>query len=139
VGTGRGSQSELIESDGLTAGSDDASTCSRGESESSDGDLWNFVQTDVIGDGADDDNGLSCCLCFFVSDVLVDSGEGNWWSVDLGHEQAAEDDLVEVGVGSASQEPVKFDQKSDVWIFTLRGLSVARPEMMCLQIDTHCD
>jgi len=73
-----------------------------------------------------------------VTDKLGDTGERDRWTVNLRHEEAAEDDLVKVGVGSASQESVELDQEGNIWIVAFRSLSVARPLMVCLQIDTHC-
>lgn len=101
VSTGWSSQGELVESESLTAGGDDASTSGGGELEGGNGDLWNSQETVVIGNGANDDNGLSVDLGLFVADKSVDAGEGDWWAVDLGHEKSAEDDLVEARVGSA--------------------------------------
>lgn len=139
VGTSWGSQSELVESESFTTGSNDTGTSSSGESESSDGDLWGLQQTVVIGDRTNNDNGLSLGLGLFVANKSVDAGEGDWWAVDLGHEETSEDDLVEVGVGSASQESVELDQEGKVRVVALGCLSVASPLVVCLQIDTHCE
>jgi len=133
VGTGWGSHGELVESESLTAGSDDASTGGGGETEGSDGKLWwSGQETVVVGDGANDDKGLSYGLGLLVADELVDSGKGDWWAVDLGHEKAAEDDFVEARVGSASQESVKLDQEGKIGIVALGGPSVARPLVVFL-------
>lgn len=59
-----------------------------------------------------------------------DAGEGHWWAVDLAHHQSAEDGLVELGVGSAGQESVELDEKSDIWVVGLWGLAVAALDVM---------
>ncbi len=60
-------------------------------------------QAVVIGDGADDDYGLvgvGRVLGVGAGDV-DDAGDGHGRTVDPGHEEAAEDYFVEVGVGAA--------------------------------------
>ena len=73
--------SQLIQSDSLTTSLQDLSTSTSSESQSSNGSLWELKDTVVIGDGTNNDNGL-------VSSTLLrqstgDSGNRNWWSVDL--------------------------------------------------------
>jgi len=138
MGTGWSPQSELIESESFTTGGNDASTGGSGESKSSNGDLWGLQQTVVVGDGSNDDDGLALDLGLFMADKSGDTRERDWWAVDLGHEKAAEDDFVEARVGSASQESVELDQKSDIRVIALWSRSVARLQVVCFQIDTHC-
>jgi len=83
VGTGRGAEGQLVEGDGLTTSGNDPSACSSGKSEGGDGDLRNVVKTGIIGDGADDNDGLVGRLGVFVGDLFCDAGEGDWWSVDF--------------------------------------------------------
>jgi len=59
VATSGGTESKLIESQSFTTGSKDASTGSGSESERSDAELGNRKQTVVIGDGADNNDGLA--------------------------------------------------------------------------------
>ena len=98
VASGWGAESELIQGEDLTTGSQDAGTGSGGEAERSNAELWNSQETVVVGDGTDDNNGLVVGL---LRDVGNDSGERHWWSVDARHKQATEDDLVERGLGAA--------------------------------------
>ncbi len=98
VGSGWRTESELIQREDLTAGSDDASAGSGGEAERSDGELWDGQEAVVISDGTDNDNGLVVGL---LGNVGNDSGDRHWWPVDAGHKQTAEDDLVEGGLGAA--------------------------------------
>ena len=65
--------------------------------------LGHVEQAIVISDGADYDNGLVRVggLLGVGAGYVDDAGEGHGWAVDLGHEEAAKDYLVEVGVGAA--------------------------------------
>jgi hypothetical protein len=58
-------------------------------------------------------------------------------ALGAGHEEALEDDLVEVGVGAAGQEAVQLDQEADVGVLR-RGLrALDRLEVLEAEIDTH--
>merc|ERR1719410_2332413 len=84
-------EGELIESDDLTTGGQEA---------------------DVIGDGTDDNSGL---VGTGVSLHLADqTGQRHWWAVDVRHEETLQDDLVEVGAGAAGQEAVGLDEETEV-------------------------
>ena len=98
VGTSGLLESELIESDGLASSSEDARASRGSEAEGSDIQLGNLEETVVIGDGADNDDGL---LLIAVLDVGGDAGERHGGTVDAAHEQAAQDDLVKGRVGTA--------------------------------------
>lgn len=98
VAAGRGTQSKLVQGDGLAASLDDASASGGGESQSSDSDLGEGQEAVVIGDGADNDDGALLAL---LVDVADDAGQRNGGTVDLGHKETSEDDLVEAGVRSA--------------------------------------
>ena len=97
VAAGGGTQSKLVQGDGLTAGGDDAGTGGGGESQGSDGDLGEGQQTVVVGDGADNNDGA---LLTLLVDVGNNAAQGDGRTVDLGHEQAAQDDLVEGRIGT---------------------------------------
>jgi hypothetical protein len=98
VGTGGSTESQLVQGDGLAAGSDNAGTGGGGESQGSDGRLGELEETVVVGDGSDNDDGSLLALLVQVGD---NSGQRDGRSVDLGHEQTSENDLVEGRVGSA--------------------------------------
>lgn len=104
VGTSRGTEGQLVEGDGLTTGSKDASTGGSGEAEGSDGELGEGEHAVVVGDGADNNDGALLVL----GGVADNAGERNRGTVDLGHKQAAEDDLVEVGVGTTCSKLVSM-------------------------------
>jgi hypothetical protein len=93
-----GAEGELIEGENLTTGGQDAGTGGGGEAEGSDAQLWDSQKTVVIGDGTDNDNSLVVGL---LRDVRDNSGKGDWWSVDLGHEQTTQNNLVEGRISPA--------------------------------------
>lgn len=92
------SDSQLVQGDSLTTSLDDSSLGRGGESQSGNGGLWNLQQSDVIGDGTNNDNGLVSSTLLLQG--VVDSGKRHWWSVDLRQEQRSQDNLVEWSVGT---------------------------------------
>lgn len=101
VGSGWGSEGELVEGEGLTSGSENSGAGSGGELQGGNGELWDGESTVVVCDGSDNNNGLSIVLGgVWVGSVPDDSRERNWWTVDLRGKESAEDNLVEWSVGS---------------------------------------
>lgn len=98
VGTGGLLESKLVESDGLAASGSDAGAGSGGKAEGRDGDLRDGQEAVVIGDSADNDDGL---LLVAVLEVGRNTGERDGRAVDAAHEEAAEHDLVEGRVSAA--------------------------------------
>jgi len=133
VGTGRGTQSQLVKGDGLTTSGDDASAGGSGETQSSNGELRHGQETVVVGNGANDNNGS----LVIGSGVRNNSAERNGGTVDLGHKEAAQDNLVEIGVGTARQEAVQLHQELEVDIVALRGLAMGPLDVVAVQIDTY--
>jgi len=133
VAAGRGAQSQLVEGDGLAASSGDAGTGGSGEPKGGNADLGEGQETVVIGDSADDDDGS---LLSLLVDVGRDARERDRRSVDLGHKQAAEHNLVEGSVGPAGQEAVQLYQELEVDIVALRGLPVGALGVVAVEIDT---
>lgn len=103
VGASGGAHGELIDGEALTTGGQDAGTGSCGETEGRNGELGNAQETVVVSDGANNDDGLARLLLggVLVGDLTGDARDGHGWAVDLAHHQAAEDDSVELGVGTA--------------------------------------
>jgi hypothetical protein len=134
VAASGGTESELIEGDGLTTGSDDASTGGGSEAESGDGGLREGQESVVVGDGANNDDDA---LLLLLADVADDAGQRHGRTVDLGHEQALEHDLVEGRLGTAGQEAVKLDQELQVDIVALGGLAVSALDVVAVEIDTY--
>lgn len=127
------SEGQLIQGQGLTTSSDNASTSGGSETESSDTEFWDGQQTVVIGDGT---NNHDCLVVGLLGDVGGDSRDGHWWSVDARHEESAKDNLVEGGLGTTSEEAVKLDQELEVDVVTLGSFAVCATHMVGVEIDT---
>lgn len=121
--TSGGATSKLVEGDALTAGLDNAGTGGLGETESGNGSLGDLEEAVVISDGADNDDGL--VLSTLLEESTRDAGNRNRRAVDLREEERTKDDLVELRVGTTSEEAVKLDKKLQVDIVRLRGRAVA--------------
>lgn len=108
-GTGRLAESKLVESQALSTVGLNASAGGTGEAEGGDRELGNLGQADVVSDGGDGDNGVLVGVGRVgLGDLAGDARDRNRGTVDLGHVQAAEDDLVEPRVGTAGQKAVKL-------------------------------
>lgn len=102
-------EGKLVKSEALSTGSLDAGARRLGEAEGGDRKLGDLEETDVVGDGGDGDDDVGGGeLLVGLGDLASDTGEGERGAVDARHIQAAEDDLVELGVGSAGEEAVKL-------------------------------
>lgn len=112
VAASGGTERELVKGEALTAGRKDASAGGLGEAEGGDRELGELEETVVVGDGTNNNDGLgSLALLGDATTVLReidDARDRDRWAVDLGHEQATEDRLVEAGLRAASQEAVKL-------------------------------
>jgi hypothetical protein len=95
--------SQLIDSHALTTCSLDSCASSCGESESGNVEFGDFEKAVVVGDGADDADGLVFVgfLSGLGGDFAGDAGDRHGGTIDARHEEAAEDDFVEVGIGAA--------------------------------------
>lgn len=98
VGTSGLLESQLVEGLDGAAGGNDASAGSGGETQGGDVHLGDLEQTDIVSDGADNDDGL---LLVAVLEVGLDAREGDGGTVHAGHEETTQDDLVEGRVGTA--------------------------------------
>lgn len=98
VSPGGRAERKLVQGQHLTAGLLDPGSGGGGEAEGRDRELGDGQDAVVIGNGADDDDGLA--LVGFGG-VLDDAGERDGRAVDPGHEQAAQHDFVEVGISAA--------------------------------------
>ena len=97
VATGRRAESKLIQSDGLTTSSDDASTSSGGETKSGDGHLGVGLGGRGIIKKKNNDDGALLALAV---DVGNNARQGDGRAVDLGGEETTENNLVEGSVGT---------------------------------------
>ena len=98
VASSGGTESQLIQSQDLSSGSENAGTSSGGESESRNAELGDGQEAVVVCDSSNDHNSA---LVIITISVRNNSGDGDGGSVDAGHEESTEDDLVEGGLGSA--------------------------------------
>ncbi|KAL4903747.1 hypothetical protein BDW74DRAFT_39093 [Aspergillus multicolor] len=98
VGSGRGAKSELVQSKSLTTGLLNTGSGSRSEAQGGHRKLGNSEETVVIGNGADDDDGLALVR---LGHVGSDAGKRHRGAVDAGHEKAAQHNLVEVRLRAA--------------------------------------
>lgn len=91
VASGRRTQSQLIQRQALAASSDNTSTGGGSESQGSDRDLGDLEETVVVGDGADNNDGLVGLVA--TGDLGLDARERNRRAVNARHKQAAQDNL----------------------------------------------
>jgi len=99
-------EGELIEGHDLAASLLDAGASSLSHVKGSDGNLGDGQNTLVISDSSDDDeNGIGRLTLGVAGDLL----ERHGGSVVAGHHQTAEDHLVEMSLGTASQELVQLE------------------------------
>jgi len=104
VGTGGGTESELIKGDDLTAGLQDAGLGGLGDAQASKGELGDLEEAVVVSDGTDNDGGLT----ILTGHVASNTGNGHWGTVDAGHKETLQDDLVEGRVRAAGEESVEL-------------------------------
>jgi hypothetical protein len=98
VRAGRVLHSQLIDSHAAAASLLDASARCGREAQGGDVECGNGEETVVVCDGGDNADGLVGVgfLGGFGGDFAGDAGDGHRGAVDAGHEEAAEDDFVEV-------------------------------------------
>ncbi len=109
---------QLIKRQTLASSLLDASARGGGEVESGDCEFWNCEQTGVVGNSADDNEGALGGLHFFggaAAGEHGEAGEGEGGTVDAGHEEAAEDYFVEVGVGTTYREGLVLEELVYKW------------------------
>lgn len=86
---------------------------------------------------------LSFCTCLATHlgvlslGLLQDTRDRDRRSVDLGHKEPLEDSSVEPRVGPSGEESVKLDQQKEVRVLALGSGSVALPDVVVLNVDTH--
>lgn len=98
VRSSRRPKSELVQSQSLATGLLNPGSGSGGEAESSDRQLGHCQETVVIGNRANDDNGLSLVR---LGDIRGDTRERDRGAVDSRHKQTTQHDFVEVRIRAA--------------------------------------
>jgi hypothetical protein len=103
-----------------------------GKSQSGNRDLGEGQEAVVIGNGTNDNDGPLLVLL----DVGDNARQRDGGSVNLRHEETAEDNLVEGRIGSARKEAVELHQELEVDIVALGGLAVSALDVVAVEIDT---
>jgi hypothetical protein len=104
VGTGGGTESQLVEGDDLTAGLQDASLGGLGDAQAGNRQLGDLEEAVVVSDGSDNDGGLA----ILTSHVAGNTGNRHGGAVDARHKEALQNDLVEGRVRAAGKESVEL-------------------------------
>jgi hypothetical protein len=92
----------LIQGQHFTASLQDTGLGGLGEVKGSNRDLGEVQKTGVVGDGTNNNNSL------VTLKIADNTGDGDRGTVDTGHKETLQDNLVEVGVSATSQETVKL-------------------------------
>jgi hypothetical protein len=118
IAAGRSSQSQLVQSQNLSASSQDTCTSCSSKTESSDTELRDGQEAIVVSDSANNNDGLIIGL---LRSVGNNSRNRDRRSIDTGHEKATKNNLVERGFGPA-------------WV---EGRLVSMPNEMVLPLMTY--
>jgi hypothetical protein len=103
---------ELVEGEALAASGGDASTGSLSESESGNSQLGDSEDSLIIGDGGNDNGGLTLIRLLLV--MLDKLGKRKRRSVHSGGNKSSEDGLVEARTGSSREESEELDEQVNV-------------------------
>ena len=125
----------MVKGDDFSSGGKDSGASSLGDVEGGKRDLWNLVETSIIGDGGEGDDGL-----LLVSGLLDDAsnlGDGEWLTVTAGHTESLQDDGVELLSGASSEESIELGQKTKVRVLTLWSRSAGNAIVLVVDINTH--
>ena len=140
VAARRSAHGKLVKRDRLTASRFNAGTRGVSEAERGNAQLRDLEQAVVVGDGANHNDGLRV-LTVLANATLVarhvnDTRDRNRRTVDLRHEQTAQHCLVEARVRTARKEAVELHKQQQVRVLTLRCRTVARLDVMPLDVNT---
>lgn len=109
VGSSRRTESQLVQSHGLTSSLLDSGSGSSGEAQSSNGQLRDVKKAVVIRDAADDDDSLA--LVGF-GHVRRKTRERNRRAVDSRHKESTQHNLVEVRIRAAYEVNISLVSSS---------------------------
>ena len=112
VGSGGVAFGELVEGHHLSACLENFSSSGFRDSETTDPEFFDFEETLIIEDGAD--NAENFVSFVFSVGELGKFGDGDGVTGGIGLVESSKDDLIELGVGSPGQELVEFDEESEV-------------------------
>lgn len=144
----------MIQSQDFSTSSDDASASCSGKSESCNAELGYGQEAVVIRDSANYNDRLVVRL---LRRVCYDSRDGDGRPIDARHEESAQNDFIERGLGSAwecalemavvpsrknihtGKEAIQLHEKLEIDIVTLGCLAVSAPNVMSVEIDTYSE
>jgi len=132
-----GLEGQLVEGENFTTGLENAFAGARGHVHGAERQLGDLVQTKIVGDRANDDGGLA--IAAWLLHHARDASDGHGWSVHAAHIKTFQDNLVELGVGSAGQKAVQLDQQAQVDILALRLRSAGLSHVLVTDVDSHFD
>jgi hypothetical protein len=132
VASSGGTEGKLVQGNSFTTSGENPGSGSCSEPKSSHGELRNGQKTVVIGNGAHNDNSALIVLC----EIGHDARQRNRGPVNLRHEKASENNLVEGGIGTSRKEAVEFHQELEVDIVALGGTSMSALDVVTVEIDT---
>merc|ERR1719221_680183 len=130
-----GPQGELVEGDDLTSSLQDPLPDLLSHPEGAQGQLGHVEDAEVVGDGAHADGQLGGVT--LALQVPHQASQGERGAVDLAHEEPPKDDLVELGVGPAGEEPVELDEQPQVDVLGLWLGPPDLPVMLVAHVDRH--
>mmetsp|Transcript_34124 Transcript_34124/g.61531 ORF Transcript_34124/g.61531 Transcript_34124/m.61531 type:complete len:257 (+) Transcript_34124:647-1417(+) len=133
----RALEGKHVEGKALTASLGDTGTGILGEAQGTDTKLRDLEETNIVGDGTNNDGEL-LLLALHEGSKL---GEGEGGPVGLGHKKALEDNLVKVAVRASHEKAVELDNELKINIVTLGGGAAHRLVTTTgNKINTHgCD
>lgn len=125
----------MIKSENFATGFQDASSGRRSHTQCANRELGHFVEPLIVDNGADDDDN-ALVVCHF-GHVLGDGAQRQWGSVDAGHEQSFQHDLVEMGTSTPGQVTVQLDQEQQIHVFGLGRSPLGLVPASMIDVDTH--
>lgn len=105
-------EGQLIESEHFTASLDDSLACTLGDSQSTDANFWNIENSQVVCDSSDNDGNISL-FCLASLHQAQYALKRNNWLVDATHEETAQNDFVELLMGSSIQESIELKREGN--------------------------
>merc|ERR1712168_546941 len=128
-------EGQLIESHDLSSSLENAFTGAGGDVHRAQRQLRDLVKTKVVGDGAHDNGGLS--ITAWLLHNTRDPGNRHGRSVNATHIETCQNNLIELGVSSASQEPIELHQQTQIDILALGLCSARLAHVLVTDVDSH--
>lgn len=116
IGSLRCPQSQLIQSNHLTATLLNPLTSGLCNPQCGNAQFGNFQHSHIISDGPNDNDsfiGVFLGMC----NLTTDKADRHRWAIDTGLEETFEDCLIELGIRTTGEETVEFYQEEEVNVF----------------------